>query len=46
MKGDRDPATEVDYAIERETRGFLLGAAPGVGFLGEEGGRSGAASTR
>lgn len=41
IKGDRDPATEVDYAIERELRDFLLAAAPGVGFLGEEDGRFG-----
>lgn len=41
MKGDRDPATEVDYAIERELRAFLLTEAPGVGFLGEEDGRFG-----
>ncbi len=41
MKGDRDPATEVDYAIEQQTRDFLLDAGPGIGFLGEEGGQSG-----
>lgn len=41
IKGDRDPATEVDYAIEREVRQFLLSAAPEVGFLGEEDGRFG-----
>jgi myo-inositol-1(or 4)-monophosphatase len=42
-KGDRDPATEVDYAVERELREFLLAEAPEVGFLGEEDGRFGAA---
>ena len=41
-KGDRDPATEVDYAVEREVREFLLTEAPEVGFLGEEDGRFGA----
>lgn len=41
MKGDRDPASEVDYAVEREVRAFLLEKAPTVGFLGEEYGRSG-----
>lgn len=41
IKGDRDPATEVDYAIERDIRAFLLDQAPEVGFLGEEDGRYG-----
>jgi myo-inositol-1(or 4)-monophosphatase len=41
-KGDRDPATEVDYAVERAVREFLLAEAPEVGFLGEEDGRFGA----
>lgn len=41
IKGDRDPATEVDYAIEREVRAFLLDVAPDVGFLGEEDGQFG-----
>jgi myo-inositol-1(or 4)-monophosphatase len=41
IKGDRDPATEVDYAVEREIRAFLLESAPEVGFLGEEDGRFG-----
>ena len=35
-KGDRDYASDVDFAIEREIRGFLAQATPGVGFLGEE----------
>lgn len=39
MKSDRNPATEVDYAIEREIRDFLLATAPDVDFLGEEHGR-------
>jgi myo-inositol-1(or 4)-monophosphatase len=41
MKGDRDPATDVDYAVERDVRDFLAAHAPGIGFLGEEGGRAG-----
>lgn len=41
MKDDRDPASEVDYAVEREIRDFLIGRAPTVGFLGEEYGKSG-----
>ncbi len=40
-KGDRDPATEVDYAVERAVREFLGDHAPEVGFLGEEDGRFG-----
>ncbi len=45
IKGDRDPATEVDYAIERDVRAFLLERAPEVGFLGEEDGRFGASDS-
>ncbi|WP_344422216.1 inositol monophosphatase family protein [Pseudonocardia ailaonensis] len=41
MKGDRDPATEVDYAVEDEVRRYLRAMAPDVAFLGEEGGHSG-----
>jgi len=41
MKDDRDPATDVDYAIEREVRNFLVSRAPDVSFLGEEDGRFG-----
>lgn len=41
MKGDRDPATEVDFAVEREVRDFLARRAPDVSFLGEENGQSG-----
>jgi myo-inositol-1(or 4)-monophosphatase len=40
-KGDRDPATEVDYAVEREVRDYLRTQTPGIGFLGEEDGRFG-----
>src|SRR5215216_7780494 len=35
-KGDRDPASEVDVAVERFVRDFLHNKAPEVGFLGEE----------
>lgn len=42
-KGDRDMASEVDYAIEEQVRAFLSEHAPEIGFLGEEGGASGAA---
>lgn len=41
IKGDRDAATEVDFAIEREIRTFLVSVTPEVGFLGEEDGQSG-----
>jgi myo-inositol-1(or 4)-monophosphatase len=37
-KGDRDPATEVDYAVEREIRDYLRDRTPDIGFLGEEDG--------
>jgi len=40
-KGDRDYASEVDLAVERELRAFLADATPHVGFLGEEEGVSG-----
>ena len=40
-KGDRDMATEVDYAVEQALRGFLAAETPHVGFLGEEEGRTG-----
>jgi myo-inositol-1(or 4)-monophosphatase len=42
-KGDRDMASEVDYAIEDRVRAFLAAHTPGIGFLGEENGLSGAA---
>ncbi|MEV6599086.1 inositol monophosphatase family protein [Actinoplanes sp. NPDC051346] len=41
-KGDRDMASEVDYAIEERIRAFLSQKTPDVGFLGEENGISGA----
>ena len=41
-KGDRDMASEVDYAIEERVRAFLNQETPNIGFLGEENGTSGA----
>lgn len=41
MKSDRNPATEVDYAIEQETREFLRNETPHIPFLGEEDGKYG-----
>jgi myo-inositol-1(or 4)-monophosphatase len=35
-KGDRDMASEVDFAVEREVRAFLERATPDIGVLGEE----------
>lgn len=35
-KGDRDYASEVDFAIERELRAMLADVDPSIGFLGEE----------
>ncbi|MFI6506491.1 inositol monophosphatase family protein [Streptosporangium sp. NPDC050855] len=35
-KGDRDMATEVDYAVERAVRDFLSRETPEIGFVGEE----------
>ena len=35
-KGDRDPASEVDLAVERYVRDFLHNKTPEIGFLGEE----------
>ncbi|WP_433285553.1 inositol monophosphatase family protein [Micromonospora sp. CA-244673] len=43
VKGDRDVASELDYAIEREVRAFLVTETPEIGFLGEEEGRVGSA---
>jgi myo-inositol-1(or 4)-monophosphatase len=40
-KGDRDMASEVDFAIERKLRHFLADRTPAVGFLGEEDGLTG-----
>ncbi|MET8044934.1 inositol monophosphatase family protein [Micromonospora sp. NPDC005215] len=45
FKGDRDMASELDYAIERAVREHLAAKAPHIGFLGEEYGSSGDAST-
>ncbi|WP_433436993.1 inositol monophosphatase family protein [Nonomuraea sp. CA-141351] len=39
-KGDRDMATEVDYAVEHAVREFLTQETPEIGFLGEEEGIS------
>jgi myo-inositol-1(or 4)-monophosphatase len=35
-KGDRDPASEVDLAVERNVRDFLHNKTPEIEFLGEE----------
>jgi myo-inositol-1(or 4)-monophosphatase len=35
-KGDRDMASEVDFAVEREVRAFLERETPELGVLGEE----------
>jgi myo-inositol-1(or 4)-monophosphatase len=35
-KGDRDPASEVDLAVERFVRDFFHNKTPEIGFLGEE----------
>lgn len=35
-KGDRDMASEVDFAVEREVRAFLERETPEIGVLGEE----------
>ncbi len=39
-KGDRDMASEVDFAVEEALREFLAKATPDIGFLGEEEGRT------
>lgn len=36
VKGDRDLASEVDFAVERFVREFLSAKTPDIGFLGEE----------
>ncbi|MHB1596627.1 MAG: inositol monophosphatase family protein [Streptosporangiaceae bacterium] len=41
-KGDRDMVSDLDIAIERTVRDFLADATPGIGFLGEEEGATGA----
>jgi myo-inositol-1(or 4)-monophosphatase len=40
-KGDRDMASEVDFAIEEQVRAFLTRQTPEIAFLGEEHGSSG-----
>lgn len=40
-KGDRDFATDLDFAVEDAVRAFLAEETPGVPLLGEERGRSG-----
>lgn len=40
-KHDRDVVSDVDIAIERHVREMLGQATPGIGFLGEEEGRTG-----
>jgi myo-inositol-1(or 4)-monophosphatase len=40
-KGDRDMASEVDFAIEEKVRGFLAERSPDIGFLGEAKGITG-----
>jgi len=40
-KGDRDMASEVDFAIEAHVRAFLAEHTPHIGFLGEENGTTG-----
>lgn len=42
-KGDRDMASDLDYAIEQRLREQLDLRTPSIGFLGEEVGRTGAA---
>lgn len=43
-KGDRDMASEVDFAVEQALREFLAKATPDIGFLGEEEGRTAGSS--
>ncbi|MEU9836532.1 inositol monophosphatase family protein [Streptosporangium sp. NPDC048047] len=40
-KGDRDMASEVDFAVERAVRDLLRQETPAIGFLGEEEGSTG-----
>jgi myo-inositol-1(or 4)-monophosphatase len=40
-KGDRDMATEVDFAVERAVRELLAQMTPEIGLLGEEEGTTG-----
>lgn len=41
IKGDRDMASEVDYAVEHAVRSFLHEKTPDIAFLGEEEGTTG-----
>jgi myo-inositol-1(or 4)-monophosphatase len=45
-KGDRDMATNVDYAVEQELRSLLAARTPEIGFLGEKGGSTDADEQR
>lgn len=38
VKGERDMATEVDFAVEKSLRAFLAEQTPDIAFVGEEGG--------
>ncbi|MGH3645647.1 MAG: inositol monophosphatase family protein [Micromonosporaceae bacterium] len=40
-KGDRDMASQLDYAVEQAVRGFLSDATPDIGLIGEEEGATG-----
>src|SRR6516164_4170572 len=40
-KSDRDLVSDVDLAVERAIRAHLQTQTPGIGFLGEEEGRTG-----
>jgi myo-inositol-1(or 4)-monophosphatase len=42
-KGDRDFASDVDFAVERAVRSYLTDKTPDIGFLGEEDGLTAAA---
>ncbi|THV22869.1 inositol monophosphatase family protein [Glycomyces paridis] len=44
-KGDRDFATDLDYAVEDQIRAFLDQETPGIPLLGEERGRTGDAES-
>ncbi|MBC9006901.1 MULTISPECIES: inositol monophosphatase family protein [Micromonospora] len=46
LKGDRDVASDLDFAIERDVRAFLAAETPDIGFLGEEEGNAGRADLR
>ncbi|MEU8260785.1 inositol monophosphatase family protein [Micromonospora sp. NPDC048999] len=46
VKGDRDVASQLDYAIERDVQTFLAAETPEIGFLGEEQGATGPSEMR